>query len=129
MDGEAVGISLGTFVFEDDYDPINNSVVLKAIFENGKYNKKIIYPRTETIEQAKFNVDANITEELFGNPPIVPTKSFDGWAQAYLENAFSEEGSSYVEYRLIASYNPQISGKDWKIHNQGIWQMTGSHVL
>ena len=74
--------------YEPGYDP------------NG-YNKVVIYPLRESINQEKYGVDPSKTENEYLSPATIPFKTSGTWVSAYLRDVLEKEYTDSISCRLI----------------------------
>lgn len=101
--GDLKDTVLGALTISDWYNENTGEIILGYEYDtNGKSTKICIYPKTESIEQEKFEVDPSKTEEVYGKTSTISTDTSDGWAAAYLNSVFAnEEPTDMTSCRLI----------------------------
>ncbi len=104
------GTVLDALTISEWYNESTGEIILDYEYDaNGNSSKVCIYPKTESIEQEKFGVDASKTEVVYGIAPIITTDLSDGWATAYLNEIFAgEEPTDMTSCRLIYVDNNSI---------------------
>ena len=69
---------------------------------HGVETQEMLNPRTETIAQARFGVDPDKTEYIYGGASVIPTHTDSNWAMALLaEEKSNSRYSDMAECRLI----------------------------
>lgn len=101
--GNLIDTVLDALTISEWYNENTGEIVLDYEYDaTGNSRKVCIYPKTESIEQEKFGVDASKTEEVYGNASIITTDLRSGWATAYLNEIFAdEEPTDMTSCRLI----------------------------
>lgn len=101
---------LDALTISEWYNESTGEIILDYEYDaNGNSSKVCIYPKTESIEQEKFGVDASKTEEIYGNASIITTDLSGEWATAYLNEIFAgEEPTDMTSCRLIYVDNNSI---------------------
>lgn len=108
--GNLTDTVLDALTISDWYNKTSGEIILGYEYDaNGNSSKVCIYPKTESIEQEKFGVDASKTEEVYGNASIITTDLSSGWATTYLNEIFvGEKPTDMTSCRLIYVDNNSI---------------------
>lgn len=75
------------------YDETTGEVILDMVYDADTEQSKgiVIYPAYESIEQEKYGIDPEKTEEIYGNAQIIFTNKSREWSPAYLDAIFQDD--------------------------------------
>lgn len=75
------------------YDETTGEVILDSEYDanTDRYKDIVIYPEYESIEQEKYGIDPEKTEEIYGGAQIIFTDKSREWSTAYLDDIFQDD--------------------------------------
>lgn len=87
------GIMLDALTISAWYDETTGKIILDREYGASTKQTKdiVIYPAYESIEQEKYGIDPEKTEEIYGNAQIIFTDRSREWSTAYLDAIFQDD--------------------------------------
>lgn len=97
------GIMLDAHTISAWYDETTGEVILDIEIDASTKQSKhiVINPAYESIEQEKYGIDPEKTEEIYGNAQIIFTDKSREWSTAYLDAVFDSQTNDEMACRFL----------------------------